>query len=122
MTIHDQKIVIAHSRSHSAADRSGIERDIFSDRIVVTHNELARLPFILEILRNGTDARKGEKGVAFSDGSPALDHDVRVKFAPPSDLDPGPNNRIRSDLDARIQLSLGIDQSGLVNPAHACRR
>src|ERR1700757_50552 len=86
MTIHHQKIVIAYSSDHSAAGRSRVERDIFSDRIVVTDDQLAGLPFILEILRNRAHAREWEKYVSFSDGGPALDDDVGLEFASFSDL------------------------------------
>ena len=76
MTIHHQEIVIAYSGHHPTAGRAWIERDEFSNRIVVSYYELARFTFIFQILGNGADAGKLKNRVVLTNARAAFDDDL----------------------------------------------
>ncbi len=118
MAVHHQQIFIAHPGHHPAARCTRVQGDVFTNGIAISDNELARLSFIFEILRGGTDGGEGKYDIAFAYRGSSLNSDVRHDFAALADLDARPDHAIRPDLHVTAQLRTRIDDCGRMHPAH----
>jgi len=86
VTIHHQKVAIADPGDHAPSGRPRIERNELSNGVVVADDKLARLSFVLQILRHRTYRSELEYNISFAEGGPSLDHDVRLDATAFADL------------------------------------
>lgn len=118
VAVHHEQIFIPYSGHHAAAACSRIERNIFTNRVAIADDELARLAFIFEILWRGPDGRERKNDVALPDGSTPLNRRVRMDLARFANLDPGADYAERTDLHIAVELGVRIDDRAWMYPTH----
>ena len=118
MAIHHQKVMIADPRDHSAARRARIERRILPNRIVIPYVQLARLSFVLQILRRRAHAGEWKDNIAFPQRCAPFDGYMGLDLGPLADLNSRSDDRVRPHLDLGIQFGAAIDDGGGMNFPH----
>src|SRR5271169_2452672 len=87
MRANHKKAALADPGDHAAAFGSGVDCDIFADRVVAPDDELRSFTAILEVLWLDPDRGEWKQARALTDRRPAVDHDVRAERDPRAERD-----------------------------------